>query len=401
VAIEASLSHAQPVSGWSFGVCYPAAQLTAVGARLSTAIAGVQNGDGPDFHSIEFVPGGIAMNCVLDIFGAVTLPSGIQALLDIDFRIDAPVGTSSIITYCSGLGPPLYPATQIAIVVSGAGILPTLATGTVTSSLALPTFIFDAVDATVAFDPSTGAESFAVVATIAEHPGSPGAPNSTFGFSMAIAHDPDLLEVTGALPLGPIAALNGGSGPDFLGVQSLPDGLTAGVVYAFSGLASLAFPAATPALELRYATNSGTLLGQLSTVITELDWRHGLGEPPVSNVAVYDTAGSTSFVVGTNATITLVPLPEIFVRGDCTANGAYDLGDPIRLLGVLFSGAAPPDCDDACDGNDDGVLNIADVVAILSHQFAGGTPPPAPYPSCNTDVTNTDALDCDLFAPCP
>jgi hypothetical protein len=71
------------------------------------------------------------------------------------------------------------------------------------------------------------------------------------------------------------------------------------------------------------------------------------------------------------------------------------------IPGILFDGADPEECDDACDFNDDGELDISDPVSGLNYLFVMGSPsPPAPFPSCGTDPTN-DSLGCDTFAGCP
>ncbi|MBT6541498.1 MAG: hypothetical protein HOM39_08035, partial [Planctomycetes bacterium] len=57
-------------------------------------------------------------------------------------------------------------------------------------------------------------------------------------------------------------------------------------------------------------------------------------------------------------------------------------------------------CDNAADSNDDGTLNIADAIALLSYLFSGASAPPAPFPDCGIDPT-VDALECDAFAACP
>jgi hypothetical protein len=97
-------------------------------------------------------------------------------------------------------------------------------------------------------------------------------------------------------------------------------------------------------------------------------------------------------------------VPEIpgdppFRRGDCNADGSTDIGDPIALLGELFSGAAPGTCADACDSNDDGGKDIADAIYLLGGLFSGGPLPPAPVTACGPDPTQ-DALRCGAFPPC-
>ena len=94
-----------------------------------------------------------------------------------------------------------------------------------------------------------------------------------------------------------------------------------------------------------------------------------------------------------------------FRRGDCSADGQYNIADAIYSLSALFPGPGGPpalSCEDACDCNDDGQLNVADPICILESLFVSQAPPPAaPHPACGTDPTETDALDCSAFAPCP
>jgi hypothetical protein len=87
-----------------------------------------------------------------------------------------------------------------------------------------------------------------------------------------------------------------------------------------------------------------------------------------------------------------------FKRGDCNADGGFNIADPIFKLGELFpTGVAnDPVCDDACDANDDGTSNIADPIAMLGVLFPSTSPPPtlpAPGLTCGDDPTS-DALTC-------
>lgn len=88
-----------------------------------------------------------------------------------------------------------------------------------------------------------------------------------------------------------------------------------------------------------------------------------------------------------------------FVRGDCNADGGYDIGDAIALLAELFSSGAPGPCADACDSNDDGGKDIGDAVYILASLFSSGPFPGDPVTACGLDPT-PDALDCASFPPC-
>jgi spore coat protein CotH len=82
-----------------------------------------------------------------------------------------------------------------------------------------------------------------------------------------------------------------------------------------------------------------------------------------------------------------------FVRGDANGDLATNLTDGIRILQVLFQGAAQPPCFDALDANDDGDLTVSDPVYLLQHLFRSGPALPPPYPTEGSDPT-PDGLDC-------
>ncbi|MGE4620315.1 MAG: hypothetical protein AAEJ04_10965, partial [Planctomycetota bacterium] len=96
------------------------------------------------------------------------------------------------------------------------------------------------------------------------------------------------------------------------------------------------------------------------------------------------------------------PTGPTFGRGDCNADGGYNIADAIFTLAALFSGGPAGPCDDACDANDDGGINIADAIFTLAALFSGGPPPADPAPgTCGEDLNNADTLDCASFPVCP
>ncbi|MCA8961581.1 MAG: proprotein convertase P-domain-containing protein, partial [Planctomycetes bacterium] len=72
-----------------------------------------------------------------------------------------------------------------------------------------------------------------------------------------------------------------------------------------------------------------------------------------------------------------------FRRGDVNDDGSVNIADAIALLTALFGGGFVPACDDAADANDDGGVNIADAIAVLNALFSGGFIP-APNPNCGS-----------------
>jgi len=96
------------------------------------------------------------------------------------------------------------------------------------------------------------------------------------------------------------------------------------------------------------------------------------------------------------------PVGPLFGRGDCNADGGFNIADAIFLLAALFSGGPAGPCLDACDSNGDGSVNIADAIFALAALFSGGPPPSDPAPTdCGVDVDDSDTLDCASFPPCP
>jgi len=88
-----------------------------------------------------------------------------------------------------------------------------------------------------------------------------------------------------------------------------------------------------------------------------------------------------------------------FRRGDAGMDGVLDIADAIAILAQLF-GRAPQACPDASDGNDDGAIDIADPIVVLSHLFANGPALPAPWPLCGSDPS-PDTLGCAETTLCP
>jgi hypothetical protein len=124
---------------------------------------------------------------------------------------------------------------------------------------------------------------------------------------------------------------------------------------------------------------------------------------PVTMNAYDDTHGGGDIYMADGTICRLEiggPPLELFVRGDCNADGFFDIGDPIFTLNFLFSDGDFPTCDDACDANDDGGVDISDSIYVLAAQFSGGPSPLPPFSDCGVDPTD-DTLDCGAFSFCP
>jgi len=62
-------------------------------------------------------------------------------------------------------------------------------------------------------------------------------------------------------------------------------------------------------------------------------------------------------------------------HGDANEDGVIDIGDVVYLLEYLFKGGPAPDPLEAGDTNCDGLVNIGDVVYLINYLFKGGTAP--------------------------
>lgn len=110
------------------------------------------------------------------------------------------------------------------------------------------------------------------------------------------------------------------------------------------------------------------------------------------------------------ATDSLVPAQK-FIRGDCNGDGSQNIADARALIRFLFDTPLPPfdpPCLDACDTDDNGVVDIADVVLHLETLYPGPTSCPVGLGCpdwlqprlCGVDPT-ADSLLCGAFASCP
>lgn len=87
-----------------------------------------------------------------------------------------------------------------------------------------------------------------------------------------------------------------------------------------------------------------------------------------------------------------------FLRGDVNEDGSVNIADGVNMLSYMFSGGFTY-CEDSNDINDDGAINVADAVNLFGYLFSGASEPAAPFTLCGPDPTN-DSLTCLSYATC-
>lgn len=388
-----------PAAGWSFGICSnPSAvspQMIVLGADAATA----NGGGAPGFVSDNVLPDGVTSGVVVDLFGVNMLPvSNNNEVAVITYGLTVGPGIMVPLEFCGTLG---SPQVTTVVVSGGVSFSPLTNNGSLTIDIMGPDFKFSVPPAGGGYDPASGSLGGSVALTIEEEGTSMGFPNSTFGFSMAISHDDALLGDPAVTPGAGLSSLNGGSGPDFFAADSM-DGLTAiGSIYSLANpTESLQFPAAEVVADLTFSNFDPSLIGGMDPVDTDIEWVFVAGSPGVTNSVAVDFSGTLVPASLEDGVLTLAPGGSLLVRGDCNGDQAVNIADIINLLDVLFANGPEPQCNKACDFNDDGQRNIADGIFLLSFLFAPNAPAPdAPFPGCGSDPT-PDSLTC-VTATCP
>lgn len=233
------------------------------------------------------------------------------------------------------------------------------------------------------------AGSSVVVRFDLDHQGSQGMQ----GFSFSFWSPTDEVTPEDVLYGSAMAALNGGSGPDFISIELHDDpggtGISCGTVFSFLSTDQLDPGELHHVLDMVWTIDAGVPDG---TVIP-CQFCDCLGTPPIASLVVIDGVSiPPSFVDGA---VTVVPSPP-FVRGDANSSGAVDVADPIYSLNYLFqSGDAI--CLDAMDANGDQALDLADVLYLLGYINGAGAPPPAPFSACGAAP---GGLGCNAFPSC-
>ncbi len=382
------------IAGFSCGFSVIPSELTINGISFGADLAATHSGSGPDFFLVDLAPlGGIGATVVCTISSAApfeTLGPGTSiALLELDLVVGASPGSPCDLLPIAFSGTLGSPAIPIEVTTTTGAETPDIIDGAIALSSLNPA-------------PPSGGITLRVEDRIVS-PGSnvtvdvsldSDVPISAVSFGIAYSN----LDVgLNASTMGTaLAAFRCGAGPEFFSTEIISSPQPGVTVASLFEIQPPFFERELPAgsdltlLTLEFTTDPAPLNSSTELALTDL-----LGNPPVAiEVTVGTTAvipaqiaGSIEFGVG-------------FVRGNCNADPNLDLADAIFMLSFLFApGSNNPLCDDACDANDDGLLNIADPIGILIALFGSSTVTlPAPT-QCGSDPT-PDTLECAATTSC-
>jgi hypothetical protein len=125
------------------------------------------------------------------------------------------------------------------------------------------------------------------------------------------------------------------------------------------------------------------------------DGINGNGQVPLSNRVIIDSNSVIPLALPEG--FICVPENALFVRGDANNDGIVDVADVVFNFVYQFLLGPAPVCEDAADFDDDGLINITDPVFLLLYIFSDGISPPSPFPDCGLEpVPDDDGFDCFL-----
>lgn len=388
IDIKLDALYGSSVGGWSFSLCHDPTNVEWIDLVPGSALSSLAFP--PDFLAITPFATGITVNCVIDNASVISLPPENSLILHQVIYDWVPSGSQySDIVFCSNSG---SAGGADAVIYSGGEEFTPFTFDNFLFNGFIDPFAFYSIFRSIgSYDPDSGIGSVSVTPIIA-----PGLVPSfqLSGLSMAVSHDSSLLQVDSVVPAGLFADLFGGTGPEVMLVELLPNGWTVDITVDSSGIVTIPFNGSQPAVTAHYSTIPSAI-NPGSCIASWLRFDSTIGG---SNELDFDTMCCTS-ALENNELAVLIPVSPLFSRGDVNQDSALNLADAVTQLGALFSGGPALSCQDSGDTNDDGSFNIADTIFLLGFLFNSGPPPAEPFAECGTDPS-VDALGCTSFD-CP
>jgi hypothetical protein len=404
-----------PVHAWSLGLSHDSTLLTLETATLTGTRGDVTS---PGFSSLDILPDGMVSSAVLDQdHTSLLLPGSTGVLLLGSYHGTFPAKDTTVQTrlrLVDGLSGPAGPVTTGVMAWNGTADVPQQP-GRENLIVLLSGFEYS-----VTFDVSlvtdggiegVDGESVKSFVRPGAHPTYPvrvaldsklptSATSGAQGWSLAIAHDPLVFTVDSITTAGTDAGtlMNGGFEKHELVNNGSGTGVLSAVVLSFSQPVSLQPRGRAYLLKNAYRlTGDTSVLGaQITTELQFQDKLQGQGQP-VNNVITYLGESNRPLVrKGINFELEVGDPPrQAFLRSDTNNDGRLNIADPVWLVSELFFRGPPTQCAYAADANADGVKDVSDVAFLVRYHFLGGRAPPTPFPVCGV-LEDEDPVRCPL-----
>ena len=394
-----------PAQGFVVAVAHGPDQLTLQEISLEGTIT---QSVGVEFEVMNLYSDGGTVGVVLDFtppFDGQVIPQGIEQHIA-SYRYSCNeiiyLPESDLVTALTPINgfigtPPL----DNVIVVGGLSLFPSLEAGSMTCIAINPPPVHNTVmTAKVEFDLDSGNYAFhGQTGTLSFCYSDPD--NEIQGMTITVCYDCDLTLEEGTFTLeGSIVEMVGAEYINHQVDDDCSDGETGELILAILLDALPPFEGQTLP-----PTSEELLVGSIQITVDETaecdlaqeinfcDNINGNGRVFLYNNVVIDYLSVQDFQ--RNGTSVVVVPQEIFQRGDCNSDDKVDLADAATTIATQFSGL-PILCPDACDSNDDGVINLADAVYGMNWLFKFGPTPPEPGPFDNGPDPTEDQLPvCD------
>ena len=213
------------------------------------------------------------------------------------------------------------------------------------------------------------------------------------GFSTSVCHPAGALVATEINNGSATAGMNGGSGPEFLQLEILPNGVTAIAVFGLTVTLTLAAADGQEIWQVTYDVAAGQTPGTVLP-LTFCD----NGNPTVSNLVATATVGMIPIQNNGSVTATSAQGPPEFIRGDTNGDGQLSITDALVLFSEIFGSTPTSLCPRSGDVNADDLRDISDVITLLEALLGQGAPIPAPFPDCGTAPAS---IPCTSLSNCP
>jgi hypothetical protein len=236
------------------------------------------------------------------------------------------------------------------------------------------------------------------------------------GWSISIVHDDEVLDLL-EFPADPLEGTEAGrlreSGFEFTQVITTPAGpkpppgfsdedpglvQPGDVGYISSVTLSFTLPITLdPALPQSISRARYRVLPRLGAQGFEtgfVRFRNGLrgtGEPFPNNLTVQGQSRRPLHFISLE--IRPRDLGASFVRGDPNEDGCVNLADVVWIVNELVRGGPPTPCARAADANSDGRRDLSDAIYLARYLFVGGPVVAPPFPECDADESESP-LDC-------